>query len=505
MRKIKEDSQSWDLYASLIIIWALVFQLIRWPIFPMFIDIYYHLNVMLGFSKAGGYVTHAFWEFAPVGRAHVYPPLLHFLMLIFYKLGFSKLFIARFFSAFIYPILLFSVWYFVRKILTKRIAFFVLLMLSSSYYFYLETCNVLAFSLGLCFGIWALFFMHKKRFLSTFLFLLLSLYSHAISGWLIVFTVICFSLLDKRFRFGIKSAVFCIIGYLPFIIHQVINRNYFHFVNVKAMHYLEFNILVYLFAVFGYIVYMSRIKQYNKIYLAVLLGFIPLTFIYPQRFLSGQGLIAIVLIAAFGLDKCFRLLKERGWIVLIIFSLFYFVLPGVNVRKDSVSFKGINSLFVSMLPEIKSSVQHNARPIYSAKFIDPIIEIVKENSDDSDIIYSNFSYIAGLFSTFSERATSSGMLQEVRPLKDFDQIKHAKLIIWLKELEAGFPQELKKVIKKYSLEKIAETELVYIYNNPEAKSQVVVNKSVMPNLLVFGVLVLIVGLLVMDNIFIKNN
>ncbi len=505
MRKVNENSQSWDLYSVLIIGWALTFQLIRWPIFPMFIDIYYHLNVMLGFSKAGGYVTHAFWEFAPIGRAHVYPPLLHFLMLGFYKIGLSKLFIARAFSVFIYPALLFSIWYFIRYVTHKRIAFFVLLMLSSSYYFYLETCNILAFSLGLCFGVWALFFMKKGKSLSMAILLLFSLYSHATAGWLILLTIVCYGFLDKSLRSSFKVIIAAIVLYSPFIIHQIINRHYFHLVNVKAMHYLEFNVLVYLLAIFGYFVYMSRIKQHNKIYLAILLGFIPLSFIYPQRFLSGQGFIAIILFAGFGLDKSFKFLKEKGWVALMIFVLFYFFLPAVNVYKKDVSFKSMNSLFVNMLPEFTSSIQHNARPIYNPKFIDPIVEIIKENSGEDEIIYSNFSYIAGMFATFSDRATSTAMLQEVAAYREFDQINNSKLIIWLKELDGEFPAGLSRIIKKYRLERVTETDLVYIYSNPDFKSQVVVSERVMPNWLVFIVLLSALSLLAVDNLIVKNN
>ena len=80
--------------------------LLNWPKYPLFIDIYYHLNVMRGFDSAGGIVTHAFWELAPEGTVHLYPPLFHLLLLIPYKLGMDVLSISKLFSLLSFPALL---------------------------------------------------------------------------------------------------------------------------------------------------------------------------------------------------------------------------------------------------------------------------------------------------------------------------------------------------------------------------------------------------------------
>src|SRR3989338_7051083 len=48
-----------------------------WDTYPRFLDSYYHLAVIQGFRQAGGIALHAFWESAPAGRPHLYPPLFH--------------------------------------------------------------------------------------------------------------------------------------------------------------------------------------------------------------------------------------------------------------------------------------------------------------------------------------------------------------------------------------------------------------------------------------------
>ena len=60
-----------------------------WHLYPVFIDTYYHMAVIEGFSQAGGITTRAFWEMAPGGRVHIYPPSLHVIGYFFYLLGVS--------------------------------------------------------------------------------------------------------------------------------------------------------------------------------------------------------------------------------------------------------------------------------------------------------------------------------------------------------------------------------------------------------------------------------
>src|SRR3989338_10814800 len=50
-----------------------------WDTYPRFLDSYYHLAVIQGFRQHGGVALHAFWESAPAGRPHLYPPLFHLL------------------------------------------------------------------------------------------------------------------------------------------------------------------------------------------------------------------------------------------------------------------------------------------------------------------------------------------------------------------------------------------------------------------------------------------
>ena len=63
-------ARSERLYATLglvLIASVAVVSALRWSLYPIHVDTYYHMETIEGFRQAGGVVTHAFWEMAPGG------------------------------------------------------------------------------------------------------------------------------------------------------------------------------------------------------------------------------------------------------------------------------------------------------------------------------------------------------------------------------------------------------------------------------------------------------
>ena len=139
--------------------------------------------------------------------------------------------------------------------------------------------------------------------------------------------------------------------------------------------------------------------------------------------------------------------------------------------------------------------------MYNPRFIDPLVRIIRENSSVNEIIYSDIAYAAGMLSVFSERATSCGMLPQVRPFKDFDQITQAGLLVWFKELDDSFPEKLRLHIDRYNLEKIAETDLAYVYKNPSPQGKVTLPKPLIPETGLFVLLIVVVALIIAGVLF----
>jgi hypothetical protein len=57
------------------VLWA-----VRWPAFPPLLDPAYHLAIAQQVRAAGGVLAQDVWQWAPVGRPHLYPPALHLAM-----------------------------------------------------------------------------------------------------------------------------------------------------------------------------------------------------------------------------------------------------------------------------------------------------------------------------------------------------------------------------------------------------------------------------------------
>jgi len=496
---------NYNLYSAGIITIAIIFQFLRWDIFPMFIDIYYHLGVMLGFAKAGGYVTSSFWEFAPIGRPHLYPPLLHFLMLIFLKFGIEKIIIAKIFTFFMYPFSLFSIWLFARKIYNERIAFFSVLLAGSSFYFYLETSNIIAFSFALALSLICLVFFIKGKNLTSGIFLGLVFYTHTIVGWLLALAILINSVMDKRFSRSVRVFALGILLYLPLLFHQMYNFKYFRFVDVKAMHYIEINFLIYLTSFLGLFLFLARKVKAHNILSSLLISFALLIIIFPQRIFSGSAMLFFIFLAAVALDWLLVRTKIKVWIfVSIIFVLFYLFSPTISFSaRDKPMLTGLNSTFVNFMPKIKESTRANETNIYSSEFVDPLVKIIEKNSLNDDIICSNFKYTAGMLSVLSARPTSSAMLSEVKSYRDFDMIGASRLIIWLKELDGSFPIGLKEIVKKYNLKKVDVTDIAYVYKNDLYVPKDLSVKPVVSFNCVMLILVILIGLILYDNLKIK--
>ncbi len=109
---------------------------VSWRMYPLFIDTYYHMGVIEGFSQAGGVTTRAFWELAPGGRVHIYPPSLHVIGYFLSLIGMSPRTYITLVSAFCYVGCMLTTWIWLRRIIGARSALFAIIFLCGPYGFF---------------------------------------------------------------------------------------------------------------------------------------------------------------------------------------------------------------------------------------------------------------------------------------------------------------------------------------------------------------------------------
>jgi hypothetical protein len=158
--------EGWTLLSGLILLVITVLPLARWPAYPPFLDSYYHLSVLQGFRDAGGPTLHAFWETAPEGRAHLYPPLFHLLYLPIHLLGLPLINLARLWCTLSMPILAWTAWRVFSLTVSARLCALILLSLITPFSFFLSTLNHPPATLALTAGLGILLAVVKNRWLA---------------------------------------------------------------------------------------------------------------------------------------------------------------------------------------------------------------------------------------------------------------------------------------------------------------------------------------------------
>ncbi|RJO64701.1 MAG: hypothetical protein C4540_03275 [Candidatus Omnitrophota bacterium] len=491
---------SWDLYALGLLALYIVLQYLRWRMFPLFLDVYYHLSVMHGFDMAGGYVTHSFWQAAPSGIPHLYPPLLHIIMLTGYKLGLSDIVIARLLHFLFYPLALFVFWYCIKKLFNARLAFFVLLFLSVPFSLYLSFINTTASTLAMLFGMFSFLCAEKGKRIASLLLLACAFYSHALLSWIFLFTFILYAVLVReRRRTYFLVSIAALLCALPILIHEYTQRAFFSFVYLKENKEVGIHILIIALAIGG-IVRCAKLKGRYYFFIALAISFFVFLSQLTYRYVSGEGMVACALLAGVAFEYLYALSLKRHAhsfaiataIAILIFS------PTVRFSKGKPVFLLSQSTLINLMPQWKSHHGPLELSIWHPRFYREIASLVKGHSREDDIVYSNFDYFSGALAILTQRVTSNIMLREVKPVIRLDAVKAAKIIVWLKDASDA-PGQPYSLINKYDLRKVGETELVYIYENPDPHGKRHIAKPSI-TLVVIGWIIALVALFIVFDI-----
>ena len=501
----KNSISRWDFYALFSIVAVIFVYFTDWPKLPFFMDCYYHLVTMRGFDDAGGWVGQAFWEYAPTGRPHLYPPLFHFLELILFKNGVAPLQIARLFDFFIFPSFLLLAWFIVRSLVSSEVSFFSIFLMGTSHSLYLSIVNNIPFSLSFMLGFSSFYFFKKQKPVSSSICLALSLYAHSLMPWLMIAAFVCYSFFQRkdarRLLFICLSAV---ILALPLLLHELKFYSFFRPIKTFEFYTAEINPVLFLLAAGGAILAFKKKGDY-VFFFALLCGMSLLIATNRDRFLSGQGVIpfsflaALLLAQARGwLSRSFKRIAVFFFFVILIFEFVFFtpliLFSPFKKSPDIVCKSWIGGQLIQ-----SASRTPKSETFYNEKFVAPTVALLMQYSDSDDIFYSNYDYAAGMIAAFSDRATSGAMLREVNPFESFDPVQHARFVLWFKELNREEQGKRLEVMKRYSLKKIGETDLAYLYLNNEAYFKRRVIPAVIPTGICFLILFLSGAVIIFEN------
>ena len=444
-----------------------IFSAIRFQYLPQFIDGYYHLSVANGFIASGGWVGWDWWSWAPFGRPHLYPPFYHLLLSFMQFIGISGLNSLRIVEVLITPLFFFTLWYTCSKIFNSRVSFFAILALSSFFSFYSAVSANVPASFAMIFGFLSWLFLDKKKFLRAAICLTLTFYTHAAVCWMFFISILFVAIFDKDLR---KQTLFVLLFSfvlaLPFLFHQIRYLDYLDIKVLGEVKFIHFSIFLVLLGLASCIYFIVKRERWFLFVLGYFFAAVLLFAKYPYRFFSAQGMVAAGLAAALLLERIFSVISRKKANLLIVLVSFYLFFSHATLDLDQgkLKFNGFNSTFYNFFTARMYSL-FEFKPLLVPKYYFPISQVIKDNTSESDIIYSNSSIAAQIFSALTKRPSSDSMLWEVKPKKEFKNYEYAKLIIWMKSFITT------NITGKEDLRwrKIYEDDIAYVFLNEKYK------------------------------------
>ena len=475
------DRPKWGILTFLLISFFAALSLFNWQKFPLFLDIYYHINVMRGFDTAGGIVNHTFWELAPTGNIHLYPPLSHLLLLVPYKLGFDIISIVRFFSVFSFLSLLATLSFVTNRLFSPKTGFFVTAAAAIPYTFFLKLTITIPVTICLVFILLAFYALEKNRKIACPMLIASAFYTHLGIPWLGVAAFIIYGVIKKgAFKQTAKAVLFSLLLAAPVILRALANIHSLENplgIKVAENELFEFYPFLYAFAVLG----LSRLRDNGfrsrgLFFVALFLGFMPMAFNYRYRFLAGEGLLPIVFFAGLGIENVYDLLKKflarksvGARLALFYFiSLFVFInVISPTVSSYTTSTKGQKELAFffrdSTLDNLLPNYKKHIRPL-EINLVDSEamewINVIEDNTARDDIICSNWAYVGGMLSAMTGRPNAAQTFYEIkRPDIPINEFGSSKLAVWLREIDGNYDMTaLEIAATKYKFKLIAETD-----------------------------------------------
>ncbi|MFA4989472.1 MAG: hypothetical protein WC576_01730 [Candidatus Omnitrophota bacterium] len=476
MSNTRTKQFSWNFFSGLLIGSLLVLQLARWLILPQFMDIYYHLLTAQGFVQAGGYSGWDFWQYAPAGRPHIYPPFFHLALAGFIQAGVSPVILAKLCESLIPVIFLATLWKFIKDNYGPELAFFSALLFFSSASFYLSLLNHIPATLALIFGIFSLSQLFKQRLLRSAILLCLVFYTHIGISFFFALTFLIYGLLNSEIkRKAIGVLVIAFILALPIIIKELSVLRFMHTFgfNLHEKYLCQIKIVESILGLIGLFQALKRGREY-LLFAAMFLASL-IFIIYPYRFLSAEGYLPIMLLCAICLLNLYRKVNKR-YLLLVIAVFILFFSPTFSmykeVRETKIDYKAkiCDSAFLNLLLARSKIFWFPEEYISAAK-------IVEANSAPADVIYCTLDFLGLTISSIANRPSANALLPEIKTVKGFDPFRGSKIIIFTR---IDDERMVDSKVKKLNLVKVGENKFFLVYKNTACRTQAGVVKATLP-------------------------
>ncbi len=478
---------SWDFLSRLIVAVFLFLQFLRWRLLPQSMDIYYHLMTAWGFNQAGGWNDWDFWQYAPQGRVHIYPPLLHLAMGSFLKAGIPAIILAKVLEAIVPVVFLFTAWKLIRRNFGSRLGFFSLLMLVSSQPFFINLVNHLPSTLALIFGLISFDRLLSGRRRWAAFFLSLAFYTHIGISWFFALAILIYAVFSPEER---RNAGFVLAAGIMFSV-PVIFRQFQSLSNVSGIglnlyerNLIQFKIVESLLAVAGLLLILKKSGRYH-FFPALLLAGLIFVF-YPYRYFCAEGYLPLAFFAAFGMNALWdagRKIRAAGTAAVVLIGFIFLFSPSIIMEKPPET--GIRTIRLSWAESAFTPLAFpllKLKPLGDSMWLPqdylPAAEFIRANSRPDQIIYSNLNAVGVILGGISGRATANALFPEIKPRDSFDPFAASRIIVITRDTPPG---AVEAIVNRYKLKRFAANRLFTFYRNDSAAVNLVKGRVIVPS------------------------
>jgi hypothetical protein len=400
--------------ASLIVVFFLLLFALR-PRLPVVSDSWYHLGVIRAFY-GGGLQFHDWWEFAPVGRPHLYSPAFHlvgaFVLRVFH---WNIVELAQWFCVWTFPLLLAAGWGAARMIFGACAAFLTLLLLASNIGL-LFPCSIVLMPGTYALMLWPylLVFAMRGRWLAAGLVLMLMGYVHFGVAGLAVVSLLLVAIFQREFFREILLTIFLgVAGVSPWLLHIFRHREFLQGGSVPLAYFAP--VIVLAAGVCGI---DGVIKQRNKMGIALLLMLaanLTLWFTIQDRFWLHVGFVC-ALIGGYGIEHFFA--RRLRWVLPLLLAGSLTVTPFLKPRSLKLGIpvpcEDVRGLMGTPMLALANSLLRGAPfPDSIPQDIGELAHWIHQNTDREAILITDIRHLGTYLFALTGRRTTSGGWDEV--------------------------------------------------------------------------------------------
>ena len=395
------------------------------------------------FTEQGKIVLWDSYEFAPIGRPHLYPPLEHILIWFFRSLTHaSYMVIGRGIVVFQTFMALGLTWFISRKFFNAFVAFLALVFFTAGAEHWWWQTAVTPLTLVALLFLPTLFLYYKRHILISILALTACLYLHYGLSLYLILVIFSATISQASYRKVYLKNFFIILGaslilFSPWLLH-VYHFKYYLFHHAKPLPTQplfslnvpyekilpKLNMVFWIFLIPGMVYCFRRIKEdfkYCLFFVGFLCSFLYLFFFDGIRFHAHLPIVNST-IAALGAGvvlEARKYLKSRMLVHATKVFLGSLIVSVVFVESHFLTEKRVSFSPTPLLNEIRAFVywrpleRQDIRPFFNNRETQLLLDFVRQHIDKEEIIHINRGDLADYITLQTDRKTDSGMYWEI--------------------------------------------------------------------------------------------